>query len=203
MSPFDTEVALNDGRVMKLFEPKADRDLDRLVGFLSGLPADERNNMRYNVTDRVYGRKRLEMVDRIDHWRLLAEVDGRVVGDATMDRSLYGWTRHVADIRCAVDRGVEACGGRAILLRALVEIGATAGIERLCSEALDSQPDLMKSLEGLGFTREVVRRRYAKDLKGEYHDVVVMSNDREPVWRRLSETLEEMDIRVHRMYGGE
>ncbi len=203
MSGHISQVILNDGRVMKVFEPNADRDLDRLVSFLSGLPQHERNNMRYNVTDKTYGRKRLEMVDKIDHWRLLAEVDGKIVGDATMDRSLYRWTRHVADIRCAVDVTYEEQGVRAVLLRALVEAGAATGIERLCSEVLDSQPGLKKSLQDLGFSSEVVRKHYAKDLEGAYHDVIIMSNDREPVWRRLSETLEEMDIRLDRMYGGE
>jgi hypothetical protein len=203
MGQHTTEVKLNDGRVAKLFEPSADRDLDKLVAFLSGLPQQERNNMRYNVTDKVYGRKRLEMVDGVDHWRLVVELDGKIIGDATMDRSLYRWTRHVADLRCAVDEKSEVHGVRAILLRALVDAAGAAGIERLCSEVLDSQPALMKSLEALGFSQEVVRKHYAKDLGGTYHDVIIMSNDREPVWRRLSEHLEEMDIRLDRMYGGE
>jgi len=130
-------------------------------------------------------------------------VDGALVGDATMDRSLYPWTRHVADLRCAVDPKFEKLGVRAALLAALVEISSEAGIERLCSDVLDSQPGLISSLESLGFTREVVRKHYAKDLAGKYHDVIVMSNDREPVWRRLSETLEDMDVKYARIYGGE
>jgi ribosomal protein S18 acetylase RimI-like enzyme len=130
-------------------------------------------------------------------------VDGTVVGDATMDRSLYQWTRHVADIRSAVDPGCEKLGVRAVLLKAMLEISGHAGIERLCSEVLDSQPALIATLESLGFTREVVRKHYAKDLSGAYHDVVIMSNDREPVWRRLSEKLEDMDIQYSRMYCGE
>jgi len=203
MSHHTTDVTLNDGRIMKIYVPDPDADLDKLVAFLSGLPQSERNNMRYNVTDKKYGAQRLRMVDGVDHWRLLAEVDGAVVGDATMDRSLYQWTRHVADLRCAVDPIYEKLGVRVVLLKALVELSGAAGIERLCSEVLDSQPGLISSLDGLGFTREVVRKHYAKDLTGTYHDVIVMSNDREPVWRRLSECLEDMDVQYSRIYGGE
>jgi GNAT superfamily N-acetyltransferase len=203
MSHYTTDVTLSDNRVLKVFEPDPEKDLERLVAFLSGLPQGERNNMRYNVTDRKYGALRLRMVDGVDHWRLFAEADGALVGDATMDRSLYPWTRHVADLRCAVDPSYEKLGVRAVLLKALVELSGAAGIERLCSEVLDTQPGLIASLDGLGFTREVVRKHYAKDLSGGYHDVIIMSNDREPVWRRLSEKLEDMDVQYSRMYGGE
>jgi GNAT superfamily N-acetyltransferase len=198
-----TDVTLTDGRVLHVFRPDADKDLDKLVAFLSGLPESERRNMRYNVTDKKFGAQRLKVVDGVDHWRLLAELDGAVVADATMDRSLYPWTRHVADLRCAVDPKLEALGLRAALLKALIEMSADAGIERLCYELLDSQPELLTSLEGLGFTREVIRSRYAKDQSGAYHDVIIMSNDREPVWRRLSEKLEDMDIQYSRIFCGE
>jgi len=198
-----TDATLGDGRSLKIYQPDPARDLEKLVTFLSGLPERERKNMRYNVTDRKVGAQRLAMVDGVDHWRLFAEVDGTVVGDATMDRSLYQWTRHVADLRCAVDPGYEKLGVRAVLLKALVELSGAAGIERLCSEVLDSQPALIATLDSLGFTREVVRKHYAKDLTGAYHDVIVMSNDREPVWRRLSEKLEDMDVQYARMYCGE
>jgi len=203
MSHTTTDVTLADGRSLRIFKPDPENDLDKLVTFLSGLPQGERNNMRYDVTDKKYGAQRLGMVDGVDHWRLIAEVDGAMVGDATMDRSLYPWTRHVADLRCAVDPGFEKLGMRAVLLKALVELSGSAGVERLCSEVLDSQPGLIATLESLGFTREVVRKHYAKDLTGAYHDIIVMSNDREPVWRRLSEKLEDMDVQYSRMYGGE
>ncbi|MCK9463306.1 MAG: hypothetical protein M0R80_27110 [Proteobacteria bacterium] len=203
MSNHTTEVTLTDGRTLNIFTPDPNKDVDRLVAFLSNLPPGERNNMRYNVADRTFGAQRLKMIDGVDHWRLFAEVDGTVVGDATMDRSLYQWTRHVADLRCAVSSEFEKLGVRAILLKALVELSAEAGIERLCSEVLDSQPGLTSSLEALGFAREIVRKHYAKDQKGAYHDVIIMSNDREPVWRRLSEKLEDMDIHYSRMYCGE
>jgi hypothetical protein len=203
MNRYMTEATLSDGRALRIFEPAVEKDLDKLVAFLSGLPQSERRNMRYNVTDKMYAEQRLRVIDGVDHWRLLAELDGTVVGDATMDRSLYPWTRHVADLRCAVDPGLESLGVRALLLQALVELSGYAEIERLCSEVLDSQPALIAELEGLGFEREVVRKRFAKDQAGAYHDVIIMSNDREPVWRRLSERLEDMDLQIARFYSGE
>jgi hypothetical protein len=203
MSQDAKEIRFPDGRSVTIYQPDVARDLDKLVAFLSGLPTKERNNMRYNVTDKKYGAQRVAMVDGIDHWRLVAETDGSIVGDATMDRSLYSWTRHVADLRCAVDSRYDALGLRVVLLKELVEASSIAGIERLCSEVLDSQPELMESLQDLGFTREVVRTRYAKDLAGAYHDVVIMSNDREAVWERLSDMMAEMDGQYARVNSAE
>jgi ribosomal protein S18 acetylase RimI-like enzyme len=191
---------LSDNRKVIVREPNPDADLEALVQFLSGLPADVRNYLRYDVTDVDPCRRRLKQVDEVDHWRVIAELDGRIVGDVTMDREPYGWSRHVAELRGVVHPDYRCLGIEPILFNQLVKMGSQAGIERLFTVVRADQREMIELLEKEGFVYEFTRRKYAKDIKGKLRDVVVMSNDLDAVWKQLADKLEEMDIRISRFY---
>lgn len=188
---------LHDGRELVVRQPKSDDDLNNLVRFLSGLPADLRNTLRYNVADEETCRFRLGQLDGKHHWRLIAELNGVIVGDATMDREPFAWTRHVAQLRCVVDPKFQQFGVGQVLFDKLVALGPGAGIERLFTEVMAEQTDLIVMLEKAGFSFEARRNKYAKDPSGKLHDLIIMSNDLDSVWKRLDEQLIEMDIRVN------
>lgn len=203
MTDTSKKVLLPDGREVTLRRPAAGEDLDRVVAFLTGLPPEIKNRLRYDVTDRAMAETRLSQIDDHDHWRLVAELDGRIVADGTMDREPYMWTRHVAQLRTIVDPKMERLGIRDMLVNRLVALGAKAGIERLYTEVLKSQADLIKILENEGFAYEATRKKYAKDLEGRLHDVVVMSNDLGAVWEQLRDRLEELDSQLSKNFFGE
>lgn len=188
---------LNDGRELVIRQPKGEEDLKKLVRFLSGLPADLRNTLRYNVADQETCRFRLGQLDDKNHWRLIAELNGVIVGDATMDREPFAWTRHVAQLRCVVEPGFQQFGVGQVLFDELVGLGPDAGIERLYTEVMAEQTDLIVMLEKSGFSFEARRNKYAKDPSGKLHDLIIMSNDLDSVWKRLDEQLVEMDIRIY------
>ncbi len=196
------EVVLADGQTLIVREPKVSQDLEKLVDFFSKLPAAVRNHLRYNVTDIDFCQTRLKQINGIDHWRLIAELDGKIVADATMDREPFGWTRHVAELRSVVDPRFDGLGIESVLLNQLVNLGANSKIEQLYTEVHREQTGLIQLLEKEGFVFETVRKKYAKDLEGKLHDVVIMSNDLEVVWKALAEHLEEMDIKLSRIYPG-
>jgi ribosomal protein S18 acetylase RimI-like enzyme len=191
---------LGDNRKVIVRVPDHESDLEQLVDFFAKLPAEVRNYLRYDVTDIDPCRRRLKQVDGVDHWRVIAELDGRIVGDVTMDREPYGWSRHVAELRGVVHPEYRYLGIEPILLNQLVKMGSQAGIERLFTVVRADQRDMIDILEKEGFVYEFLRRKYAKDLRGKLRDVVVMSNDIDSVWKQLAEQLEEMDIRISRFY---
>lgn len=189
------QVELSGNRVVVLREPEVARDLDRMVQFFTNLPPEVRNHLRYQVTQVAPLRARLEQLDGQDHWRLIAEFNGHIVGDATLDREPYGWTRHVANLRFVVAPGPEAQGVGPVLCSQLVAIGAAAGIELLYSEVMADQAWQIHALEDVGFVQEGVRKGFAKGLDGKRHDLIVMANDLEGIWSHLGDLLEEMDAR--------
>jgi GNAT superfamily N-acetyltransferase len=200
MERFRETARLSDGREIVLRESDPAADVDPLVAFFAGLPADIRQYLRYNVTEKQTAAKRLRQVDGKDHWRLLAEVGGQIVGDVTMDREPFTWTRHVAEMRCVVRPELRHLGIEPILLDALIRLGRQGGVERIFTEVLALQKDWIEILEGEGFVFEFTRKKYAKDTRGKLHDVVVLSNDLESLWKNLAEQFEEMDIKLSRFY---
>jgi RimJ/RimL family protein N-acetyltransferase len=192
---------IKDGRQIVIRQPRIDKDLDRLVAFLSGLPDDIRNYMRYDVHDRDICAARLGQLDGRNHWRLIAELDGKVVADGTLDREPFGWTRHVADLRVIVDPGHNHMGISTILCNALIALGSQAGIEKLYTSAVAEQTSIINVLKRVGFVLEVTRKQYAKGQDGRLHDLLVFSNDLDAVWRKLEDHLNELDVPPYHLGG--
>ncbi|MDD5306190.1 MAG: GNAT family protein [Deltaproteobacteria bacterium] len=185
---------IKDGRQIVIREPRLDKDLDRLVAFLCGLPDDIRNYMRYDVHDRGICAERLKQLDGKNHWRLIAELEGKIVADGTLDREPFGWTRHVADLRAIVDPDHYHMGISTILCRALIALGSQAGVEKLYTEVVAEQADIIKVVKRVGFVHEVTRKQYAKGQDGRLHDLLIFSNDLDAVWRKLEDQLNELDV---------
>lgn len=195
---------LTDNREVLIRTPKGNGDLDRLLAFYSQLPPAVMNHLRYDVAhDRETSAARLRQVDGMNHWRLVAELEqGEFVADATMDREPFGWSRHIADLRVVVDPKCEALGVRQAICEEIVRLAQNAGVQRLETTVLVEHEAHVVFLESLGFTREVVRRRYAKGLDGRLHDVLILSNDLESVWKHLEDSIHDMDISFSRWSGG-
>ena len=202
MNATQTIVQLANGQSVSLRIPRADKDLEPLVAFFTSLPPKIRNTLRVQATDPAVTRGRLAQIDEHNHWRIIAEIEGQIVGEGTLDREPFGWTRHVAHVRCTVDPQKADLGIENLVLRQLVDLGAAAGIERFFTEVLEAQSDRIEALKAAGFEYEATRHKYAKDYKGRLHNVVVLSSDFGHIWRSLRDTIDEQDIQLHRIHGG-
>jgi len=194
---------LADGREVLIRRPSVERDLDRLLSFYAQLPEAVRNHLRYDVgRNREVSTARLRQLDNQDHWRLTAELqDGTFVGDGTMDREPFGWTRHIANIRIVVGEGFDTLGAREAICEELIRVAQKSGIERLETEVLPEHESYIRFLTQLGFEREVVRKNRAKGIDGKLHDLIILSNDLESVWKRLEDNIHDMDISFARWSG--
>jgi RimJ/RimL family protein N-acetyltransferase len=196
---------LADGREILIRRPGVDRDLDQLLAFYAQLPAAVKNHLRYDVgSNREVGAARLRQLDDQNHWRLVAEIeDGTFVGDGTMDREPFGWIRHIAGIRIVVGVGFDQLGVREAICEELIRLAQKSGIERVETEVLPDHESYIQFLSRLGFEREVVRKNRAKGIDGKLHDLLIMSNDLEGVWKKLEESIQEMDISFARWVGSQ
>jgi len=191
-----------DGAEAVVRAPGFPSDMGRMCDFFRKLPAHTRNCLRYDVTDENLCRSRMKLVDDREHWRLIAEIDDEIVGDASLDREPYGWSRHVGVMRVVLMPRFELSPLEMLLSRQMVAVALRSDIERICTELFREQEERIRLLEELGFKAEAVRKKYAKDLKGDYHDVVILSNDIEEIWKRLEENIIDMDIELSSLYGG-
>ncbi len=192
---------LPDGKEVRIRRPTVEADLDRLMHFFLHLPAELKNWLRYNVNNHAILVQRLSEIDGEDHWRLVAELDGRIIADGTMDREPHSWMRHIAELRVIVDRAYVDAGVLQALCEELVVRAQEAGIEKLQCVVPVERVNHIKTLESLGFRQEVVRKELVKGIDAKLHDAVIMSNDLDEVWRRLEERIHEMDISYSKWSG--
>jgi hypothetical protein len=193
---------LQDGKEVRIRRPTVETDLDRLMYFFLHLPAELKNWLRYNVNNHAILVQRLSEVDGEDHWRLVAELDDKIIADGTMDREPHSWMRHVAELRVIVDKTFEGTGVLQALCEELVVLAQDAGVEKLQCVVPVERVNHIKTLETLGFTREVVRKGLVKGIDAKLHDAAIMSNDLDEVWRRLEESIHDMDVSYSKWSGG-
>lgn len=198
MRTAEKTVNLPDSRDLVVRQPEADRDLHDLIAFFTRLPPESRRYLRYDVTDAGAVRKRLLQVDSINHWRMIAELQGQIVGDATLDRRREAWAKHVAEMRGVIDPECAGLGVGPILFGELLETASAGGIERLVCEVLEKDAERIDVMDAIGFAREAVLKNYARDMSGRLQDLIIMTNDLSDAWNRLLERLEELDNRNSR-----
>jgi hypothetical protein len=192
---------LPDGKEGRIRRPTIDADLDRLMHFFLHLPPERKLWLRYNVNNHEIAEQRLKAVDGENHWRLVAELDGKIIADGTVDREAYSWMRHVAELRVIVDRAFQETGVLQALCEELVVLAQEAGIEKLQCMVPVERAKHIKNLESIGFKQEVVRKELVKGIDGKLHDVVILSNDLDEVWRRLEDSIHDMDISYSKWSG--
>jgi len=192
---------LANGSEVVLGVPEPDRDVEALMRFFRRLPVGEKALVPYDVDDPDVVRTRLLEVYHQDHWRLVGLVDGEILGLGMMDRESAGWLRHVAVLRVLLDHQRGEIGIRRLLSDRLVAFARSAGVERLCTEVIAGHGEVIAFYERQGFLREAVRKGLARDAQDKLHDVVILSNDLERVWRQLEENLNDLDVAVTRLSG--
>lgn len=111
--------------------------------------------------------------------RLVAEVDGRVVGASTLHRSHAPRKYHMADCGVSVHPDYWNRGVGSALIGAMVDLADQwLGLKRLELEVFTDNAAAIHLYEKFGFVVEGTKRRYAF-RQGEYVDTHVMARVRE------------------------
>jgi L-amino acid N-acyltransferase YncA len=152
-------------------------DQDRLLEFFRGIPEAERVFLREDLTRREAIEARFRALERGRLIALVAEVNERVVGDATLQRRPTHWLQHVAEVHVVVDAARRRVGLAHNLLYELFDLAREGGIETLLAEMMSEQEAAIRLFKRLGFKGEAVFRGLVKDLHGKKHDLVIMTRD--------------------------
>jgi L-amino acid N-acyltransferase YncA len=177
-----TEV-LRDGRSVVIREMTIS-DEPRMVEFFQGLPLEDRLFLRNDVSKpEVVHRFVRETEDLV--LALVAEHEGRIVASATIERGLYGWTRHVGEVRLVIARTFQRRGLAKNLLRHLVRAAPGAGLEIIKGYVAGGKVGALKALEALGFHKEATLRRHVKDVTGRKRDLLILTNDVSHIWEKM------------------
>ncbi len=175
---------LKDGTRVTI-RPLGPRDEVALKEFFLALPEEDRLFLREDVTrpEVVEGFIRSLGDDTV--FPLVADHEGRIVGDATLHRTRHGWSTHVGQIRVVVARDFQHRGLGTALARCLVRHAIGIGLDKLVAEVVDNQNAAKRAFEKLGFVKEAVLKGHVRDIHGVKRDLVLLANDCSHIWETM------------------
>ncbi len=158
--------------VRVLLRPLRRDDGEKLVELFATATPEDMTYFRRDVTNRELVMSWAENVNLLSVFPLIAEVNGRIIGDATLH---FGseYTRHLAWLRIFLSPEFRRMGIGALMLSNLVSIAKRLGLQQVIAEVLATQEQRMKALDVLGFQREYRHRDYFITPCGETVDMDV------------------------------
>ncbi len=178
---FPQNVVLRDG-VAVVIKPLDVEEASAVLKFYRSLPEEDRLFLRDDVTKPEWLRRFVARIESGEVVSLVAESDGKIVGEATLYRALHGWTVHVAELRVAVAPPMRRNGLGTALARELVRLATRMGIEKMIIQVVENQVGARKMFRKLGFRQEAVLRGHVKDIHGMKRDLIVGANDVSHIW---------------------
>ena len=195
ISDFPKEVKLKDSGVVTV-RGMMKTDLEKLVEFFNELPEEDKLFLKDDVTRRSTIETWLGNLDYERILPLVAEVENRIVGDASLHMHKHGWARHVGEIRVVVAKDYQRRGLGSILAGIIFQIALGLGLDKIQAQMMDNQIGARKAFEKLGFKEEAILKESVMDLKGDKHDLVIMSNSVTELWKRMEDMIVYSEMRV-------
>jgi RimJ/RimL family protein N-acetyltransferase len=173
---YQKEGVLKDGSRV-IMRPMVKEDREKLLDFFGNLDAKELSFLRNDVRDPAV----------IDHWvnhidynrvfPMVAEADGRIVGDITLHMRKIGWKRHLGNVRVVVAKDYQNRGLGTLLINEIVELAGEFGLEKLIAEIHLQALGAFNAFKKAGFSVKAVFEDLVKDPAGQSSDLVVMVCD--------------------------
>lgn len=176
-----TTATLRSGETVEI-RPLVPRDAQGLLTFYRELPEEDRLFLDDDVTQDDWVKRLMNKVDYDTNVPLVAVHEDRIVGHATLIRTHFGWMSHVGQIRVAVARPYQHKGLGKALVRELMKIAISFGLEKMTARLMDNQIGARKSFEKLGFKVEATFKGFVKDVHGKRRNMLLMANDVSHIW---------------------
>lgn len=165
-------VKTNDGQSV-LLRPLVEADQENLVALFQTATEEDRRFLKHDISDEELVRSWAEEIEYDDVLPLVAEADGRIVGEATLHFGKRS-TRHVGEVRIFLEPAVRGRGLGTIILQEIIALARQADLQYLLAEVVLDQTDVIKAFQNLGFKMEATIRDYFMTDDDRTHNVVLL-----------------------------
>ena len=173
LQKFPKDIKLKDGSKSKL-RPLRKDDEKGFHEFFLAVPEAERMFIKHRVTDPEIIRDWCRNIDLGRNLPLLAHMDGKIVGDATLHQQMGGWKRHIGRVSVLVLPNYRGRGLARALVAEIVNLARHLGLEKVEAEFIGEQEAAIKMFAMLGFSNLLRFEDYVKDMQAIKHDYVMM-----------------------------
>ena len=176
LQKYPKDVKLKDGSKSR-FRPLRKDDEKGFYEFFQGVPEPERMFIKHRVSDQKVIREWCQNIDLGKTFPLLALVESKIAGDATLHQQLGGWKRHIGRVSVLVRPEFRGRGLARALVSEIVNLARNVGLDKVEAEFIGEQDAAMKMFAMLGFSNLVRLEDYVKDMQAISHDYVLMGLD--------------------------
>ena len=164
-------------------------DEEELKRFMKALPPEERIYFRDDVTDPEVIHRWIHETSRDRVIPLIATHEDTIIANWSLHLTDKLWTRHLAHIRGIVDPNWRERGIAPKIVYELLTIAGDLGIERVVIELIARQKRLLARFTNIGFQLDAVLKDWAKDHTGRYNDLLILTMQLEPAWKKMEEMI--------------
>ena len=173
LQKYPKDVKLKDGSKCKL-RPLSKDDEKNFHQFFVAVPEPERMFIKHRVIEPEVIRDWCQNIDLGRNLPLLALMDGKIVGVATLHQQLAGWKRHIGRVSVLVDQKYRGRGLARALVTEMVTLARNLSLEKVEAEFIGEQEAAIKMFALLGFSNLVRLENYVKDMQAIDHDYILM-----------------------------
>ena len=185
---FPKEVILRTGEKV-ILRPMVKEDEKKLLQFFQKLEEKDRLFLKNDVTDPKIIKAWAENIDYEHVIPILAEIGDRIIGDATLHRITTEEPADIGEIRIVIDKDFRRRGLGKRLAKEIYYLALSMKMNKLIAEVVEDQDHLIKTCETLGFRRNKVLKDKAVDLHGEKHNLVIMTEDVDALWKTIEDLI--------------
>jgi GNAT superfamily N-acetyltransferase len=176
LQKYPKDITLKDGSQCRLRPLRRD-DEKGFHQFFLAVPAPERMFIKHRVTEPDVIREWCQNIDLGRNLPLLALMDRKIVGAATLHQQLGGWKRHIGRVSVLVLPQYRGRGLARALIGEIVALARGLGLEKVEAEFIGNQEAAIKMFALLGFSNLVRLEDYVKDMQAISHDYILMGLD--------------------------
>jgi acetyltransferase len=176
LQKYPSEITLKDGSQCQ-FRPLRKEDEKKFHEFFLAVPAAERMFIKHRVTEPEVIHDWCKNIDLGRNLPLLASMQGRIAGVATLHQQLGGWKRHIGRVSVLVLPQFRGRGLARALVAEIVALARNLGLEKVEAEFIGDQEAAVRMFALMGFSNLVRLENYVKDMQAITHDYILMGLD--------------------------
>jgi L-amino acid N-acyltransferase YncA len=171
---YPREARLRDGHAVSLrLMEKADKE--KILNFARSLPPDDLLFLRTDITDPATINSWVQNIAEGKSVTVLAELDDKVAGYASIHTDGARWTRRVGEIRVQVGIGYRGLGLGKRLVGEIYRLSQDLGLKKMAAMMTPEQASARATFEELGFRMEATLQDWVVDRDGRSRDLMIMS----------------------------
>jgi L-amino acid N-acyltransferase YncA len=161
------------GGVRVLLRPLVAEDEEALIALFAAVQPEDLRSMRHAVTDPQVVHKWIEDLNYGRVLPLLAVVNDRIVGQATLHRQ-QGPFQHIGEVRIYLAKDYRSRGLGSEMMKTLIDMARRMDLHWLHAEVFASKPKVVRAFERLGFHQLCTLEDNFMLPDGHTEDIVIL-----------------------------